>query len=74
VNVENTSAAGNKIHGTYITSYHNRFFNNALISDYDGDNSSESWTLSPAGLAYAGVAPCTIPAGDQRLRTGGNTT
>jgi hypothetical protein len=55
-------------------SYHNRFFSNSLVSDYDGDNSSESWTLSPAGLTYAGLAPCAIPAGDLRLRTGGNTT
>jgi Right handed beta helix region len=54
-------------------SYHNRFFYNVLISDYDGDNSSESWTLSPPGLTYAGEAPCSIPAGDQRLRTGGNS-
>jgi hypothetical protein len=45
-----------------------------MLSDYDGDNSSEAWTLSPTGLANAGGAPCTIPAGDQRLRTVGNTT
>lgn len=55
-------------------SYHNRFFDNQLVSDYDGDNSSGSWSLSPAGLTYAGIAPCSIPAGDQRLRTGGNTS
>ncbi|MEV4316105.1 right-handed parallel beta-helix repeat-containing protein [Actinocrispum sp. NPDC049592] len=55
-------------------SYHNRFANNHLISDYDGDNSSEAWTLSPTGLTNAGGAPCTIPTGDQRLHTAGNTT
>ncbi|WP_158884843.1 right-handed parallel beta-helix repeat-containing protein [Amycolatopsis anabasis] len=55
-------------------SYHNRFANNRLISDYDGDNSSEAWTLQPPGLTNAGGAPCAIPAGDQRLRTAGNTT
>nr|WP_198151287.1 right-handed parallel beta-helix repeat-containing protein [Kibdelosporangium sp. MJ126-NF4]CEL14159.1 hypothetical protein [Kibdelosporangium sp. MJ126-NF4] len=55
-------------------SYHNRFASNRLISDYDGDNSSEAWTLSPPGLTNAGGTPCTIPAGDQRLRTAGNTT
>ena len=54
-------------------SYHNRFFDNKLVSDYDGDNSSGTWTLSPPGLTYAGAAPCAIPAGDVRLRTGGNT-
>jgi hypothetical protein len=55
-------------------SYHNRFANNHLISDYNGGNSSEAWTLQPAGLTNAGGAPCTIPAGDQRLSTAGNTT
>ncbi|MBP2324986.1 hypothetical protein JOF56_005371 [Kibdelosporangium banguiense] len=55
-------------------SYHNRFANNRLLSDYDGDNSSEAWTLQPPGLMNAGGAPCSIPAGDQRLRTAGNTT
>jgi hypothetical protein len=54
-------------------SYHNRFFYNKLISDYRGGDSSESWTLEPPGLTYPGMAGCSIPAGDQRLRTGGNT-
>lgn len=55
-------------------SYHNRFAHNHLISDYDGDNSSVTWTLQPAGLTNAGGAPCTIPEGEQRLHTAGNTT
>jgi hypothetical protein len=54
-------------------SYHNRFFNNDLQSGYSGATSLSTWSLSPDGLTYAGVAPCSIPSGDQRLRTGGNT-
>ena len=64
---------GQPILGRQCASYHNRFFYNELISDYDGDNSSESWTLDPPGLTYAGEAPCSIPAGDERLYTGGNS-
>lgn len=53
-------------------SYHNRFFHNTLISDYGG-RKGHAWSLSPAGLTNAGGKPCSIPAGDQRLRTGDNT-
>jgi hypothetical protein len=63
-----------EVNGRQCASYHNRFADNQLRSDYDGDNSSESWTLSPAGLTHPGEYPCSIPAGDQRLRTARNTT
>jgi hypothetical protein len=55
-------------------SYGNRFDYNHLLSDYDGDNSSESWWLKPWGQTYSGEAPCSIPDDEQRLRTVGNTT
>jgi hypothetical protein len=55
-------------------SYHNRFFNNTLGSNYAGTGTLPAWSLSPDGLTHAGEAPCTIPAGDQRLRTGSNHT
>lgn len=54
-------------------SYHDRFFYNTVNSGYSGGRIS-NWSLSPAGLTYAGVAPCSIPDGDQRIRTGGNTS
>lgn len=52
-------------------SYHNRFFNNTVNSAYDGGWMSD-WALSPEGLQYAGGEPCSIPEGEQRIRTGGN--
>jgi hypothetical protein len=54
-------------------SYHNRFFNNDLGSNYAGTGSLPTWSLKPEGLTNAGGTPCAIPAGDQRLRTGYNT-
>jgi hypothetical protein len=53
--------------------YHNRFFDNIIQSGYDGGSIS-TWSLSPEGLTNAGGAPCTIPDGDQRVYTGGNST
>ncbi|MEV4758437.1 right-handed parallel beta-helix repeat-containing protein [Micromonospora sp. NPDC049559] len=53
-------------------SYHNRFFNNTLGTNYAGTGSLPTWSLSPDGLTNAGGTPCAIPAGDQRLRTGYN--
>ena len=55
-------------------SYHNRFFYNTLGSNYANTGTLPTWSLSPAGLTTAGEAPCSIPEGDQRLRTGGNHT
>jgi hypothetical protein len=52
--------------------YQNRFFYNTLGAAYDG-SAIAAWSLSPVGLTNAGGTPCTIPAGDQRLRTGGNS-
>jgi hypothetical protein len=52
--------------------YHNRFFYNDLVSGYSGA-AIPTWSLSPAGLTTAGGSPCSIPAGEQRLNTGGNT-
>ncbi|GAA3779992.1 right-handed parallel beta-helix repeat-containing protein [Plantactinospora mayteni] len=54
-------------------SYHNRFFNNTLGSNYAGTGTLPTWSLNPAGLTNAGGAPCSIPDGDQRLRTGYNS-
>jgi hypothetical protein len=49
------------------------FFYNTINSGYSGAQIS-TWSLSPTGLTYAGIAPCAIPAGDQRIRTGSNTS
>lgn len=56
-------------------SYGNRFFYNVVKSGYDGGRIS-NWSLSPepSNLTYAGGAPCSIPAGEVRISTGGNTT
>jgi hypothetical protein len=53
-------------------SYHNRFFNNDLVSGYGGAT-IPTWSLRPTGLTNAGGTPCSIPASEQRLRTGYNT-
>ena len=52
-------------------SYHNRFFDNTIVSGYSGAAIS-TWSLSPEGLTNAGGAPCALPDGEQRVRTGGN--
>lgn len=52
--------------------YGNRFVNNNLVSGYEG-SAIATWLLSPAGNTYAGGSPCTLPAGERRLYTGGNT-
>ncbi|ROT29406.1 hypothetical protein [Micromonospora sp. HM5-17] len=54
-------------------SYHNRFFSNTLGSNYANTGKLPTWSLSPEGLTNAGGAPCAIPEGDQRLRTGYNS-
>lgn len=54
-------------------SYGDRFFDNTVNSGYGGAQIS-NWSLSPAGLTYAGVSPCSIPSDQQRIRTGGNTS
>jgi Right handed beta helix region len=46
-------------------SYGNRFADNTI------DTGTE-WDLIPAGETYAGGAPCSIPAGNERLHTAGN--
>lgn len=54
-------------------SVHDRFFYNEVHGGYNGGHIS-NWSLSPEGLRYAGVAPCSIPEGEQRVYTGGNTS
>ncbi len=54
-------------------SYGDRFFNNVVQSAYDGGHLS-NWSLGPEGNSYAGAAPCSIPAGEVRISTGGNTS
>jgi Right handed beta helix region len=54
-------------------SYGNRFFNNVVRSGYNGGRIS-NWSLGPEGNTYAGVAPCSIPEGQFRISTGGNTS
>jgi Right handed beta helix region len=48
-------------------SYGNRFADNVI-------ESGAQWDLIPAGNTYAGGAPCSIPSGDERLHTAGNTS
>ncbi|SDN28735.1 right-handed parallel beta-helix repeat-containing protein [Allokutzneria albata] len=55
-------------------SFHNRLFRNKLGRSHTGDAALPAWLLTPAGLTNAGGAPCSIPAGDVRLRTGSNTS
>jgi hypothetical protein len=54
-------------------SVHNRFANNRDLSSYGGAT-IPTWTLNPSGNTTAGEPPCTIPDGDYRLHTAGNTT
>jgi hypothetical protein len=54
-------------------SYGNRFFDNSIGTTFAGTAEQTAWTLIPAGLRYAGGAGCSIPQGQQRLLTGGNT-
>ncbi|MFB9906477.1 hypothetical protein [Allokutzneria oryzae] len=65
-------ARNNKI-DRQCSSFHNRFFHNRLGTNYTGAAALPAWTLSPEGLTNAGGAPCAIPSGDVRLRTGSNT-
>jgi hypothetical protein len=48
-------------------SYGNRFADNTI-------ETGAWWDLIPPGETYAGGAPCTIPKGDERLHTAGNTS
>jgi Right handed beta helix region len=54
-------------------SYGNRFFYNTIGTVFGGTARQNAWSLSPPGLIYAGGSGCSIPSGQQRLRTGGNT-
>jgi hypothetical protein len=54
-------------------SYGNSFFYNTIGTVFDSSAEQGVWSLSPAGLTYAGGSGCSIPRGQQRLRTGGNT-
>jgi hypothetical protein len=54
-------------------SYGNRFFNNTIGTVFGGTAKQNAWSLSPPGLTYAGGSGCSIPKGQQRLHTGGNT-
>ncbi|MFI1488165.1 hypothetical protein [Streptomyces sp. NPDC020747] len=65
-------AIDNKI-SRQCASYHDRFFNNTIHSGYSGGQIS-TWSLSPEGLTNAGGTPCAIPAGEQRVLTGGNSS
>ncbi len=48
-------------------SYGNRFFCNTIGAG------PGVWYMDPAGLTYAGGSGCSIPKGEQRLYTGGNS-
>jgi Right handed beta helix region len=54
-------------------SYGNRFFYNTIGTVFGGTAEQNAWALNPAGLTYAGGSGCSIPAGQQRVFTGGNT-
>ena len=54
-------------------SYGNRFFYNTIGTVFGGTAKQATWSLNPAGLTYAGGAGCSIPSGQQRVTTGGNT-
>lgn len=54
-------------------SYDNRFFDNTIGTVFGGSAKLATWSMDPSGLTTAGGSPCTIPGGQQRLRTGGNT-
>jgi hypothetical protein len=47
--------------------------NNTIGTVFGGTARQNAWSLSPAGLTYAGGSGCSIPRGQQRLRTGGVT-
>ncbi|GAB3400342.1 right-handed parallel beta-helix repeat-containing protein [Flindersiella endophytica] len=53
-------------------SYGNRFVRNRLVSGYRGGRITP-WTLGPGGMTNAGSAPCKLPKGEPRLRTGHNS-
>jgi hypothetical protein len=59
-------------HVRECASYGNRFAYNTLVSGYQG-RKPPTFALDPAGATYAGAAaPCSIPAGVERLHTAGN--
>ncbi len=54
-------------------SYGNRFFDNTIGTVFGGTAEQNAWALNPPGLTYAGGSGCSIPSGQQRVFTGGNT-
>lgn len=60
-------------HERECAAYHNRFVYNRVLSAYNGSRSLPAWSLDPAGNTYSGGSPCTLPSGEQRVYTGGNT-
>lgn len=54
-------------------SYNNRFFYNTVGTVLGRTTKQSAWSLYPPGLNYTGGTGCSIPAGQQRLRTGGNS-
>jgi hypothetical protein len=54
-------------------SYQNRFADNKLDDGYYSGGPIPTWSLNPSGQTNAGGAPCSIPHGDQRLATAGNS-
>jgi hypothetical protein len=54
-------------------SYGNRFFYNTIGSVFGGTAEQNAWALNPPGLTYAGGSGCSIPHGQQRVFTAGNT-
>jgi len=54
-------------------SYDNRFENNTIGTVYGSSAHQAVWSMDPPGLTYAGGSGCSIPSGQQRLITSGNT-
>jgi hypothetical protein len=55
-------------------SYGNRFLDNTIGTVFGSSAKQATWSMDPSGLTNAGGSGCSIPSGQQRLRTGGNTT
>ncbi len=68
-----TSCAADNGKARECASYHNRFAYNHDLSSYGGAT-IPTWSLSPNSNTAAGDPPCSIPSGETRLHTAGNTT
>jgi hypothetical protein len=54
-------------------SYGNRFLDNTIGTVFGSSAHLATWSMDPSGLTNAGGSGCSIPKGQQRLTTGGNT-